>query len=282
MTISANDAHEYPIYNARYRVYFPILDADGDLVTAATVLDSERSIDGATFTDCTSEATEVPSGSGIYYLDLTAVEMTSSCTTVIVKTTSPGAKTTVLTLYPRRMATLRAGTAQGGATTSMTLDAGASSDTNAYVGCWLRCVNDVPTNALGQSRKILSYDGTTKVATVGSAWGTIPTSSTTFSLMTPEAAHGVAWNNTELVAGGIATGASQTTVINKTNLIPGTQDGKTFAETVLLMAAVLLGKASGLPLAPIFRALDDSQNRVTATTDNSGNRSVVTYDTTSP
>ena len=46
MTISANDAHEYPIYNARYRVYFPILDADGDLVAGATALDSERSIDG--------------------------------------------------------------------------------------------------------------------------------------------------------------------------------------------------------------------------------------------
>jgi hypothetical protein len=69
----------------------------------------------------------------------------------------------------------------------------------------------------------------------------------------------------------------------QTDLIPGTQDGKTFAETTLLMASVLLGKASGLATTTgTFRALDDSQNRVTATIDADGNRTAMTYDTTSP
>ena len=51
MVAAAGDALAFPIYGGRYRVYFPILDADGDLVTAAAALDSERSIDAGTFGD---------------------------------------------------------------------------------------------------------------------------------------------------------------------------------------------------------------------------------------
>ena len=98
--MAAGDAKPFPLRATAYRVYFPLFDADGDLVTAATGLDSERSIDGATFADCTNEATEIATGSGMYYLDLTAAELTSDCTVVIVKTTSSGAKTTPIILYP--------------------------------------------------------------------------------------------------------------------------------------------------------------------------------------
>lgn len=82
------------------------------------------------------------------------------------------------------------------------------------------------------------------------------------------------------------TGASAATIraemdanSTKLALIPGTQDGKTFAEIQRLMAAVLLGKASGLntPTA-VFRAIDDSKTRVTASVDAVGNRSAVTLD----
>ena len=59
----------------------------------------------------------------------------------------------------------------------------------------------------------------------------------------------------------------------KTDLIPGTQDGLTFAQQMILMAAVLLGKASGLETTTaIYRAADDSKGRVTATVDADGNR----------
>lgn len=82
---------------------------------------------------------------------------------------------------------------------------------------------------------------------------------------------------------GLATQTSLDAVKAKTDLIPGTQDGKTFAETILLMASVTLGKASGMGTSTcIFRALDDSQDRVTATIDADGNRTAVTFDTTSP
>lgn len=65
----------------------------------------------------------------------------------------------------------------------------------------------------------------------------------------------------------------------KTDLIPGTQDGYTFAELQILMASVLLGKATGLETTTaVYRALDDSKARITATVDTNGNRSAVTRD----
>lgn len=98
--MAASDAHPFPIKNRAFRVTFPILDADGDLVTGAAGLDSEVSKDGGTFTDCTNEATELATSSGVYYLDLTATEMNADTVAVIVKTSTSGAKTTTLVFYP--------------------------------------------------------------------------------------------------------------------------------------------------------------------------------------
>lgn len=85
--------------NAAFKAVFPILDADGDLVTGAAELDSEVSKDGGTFADCTNEASEIATSSGMYALDLTATEMNADVVAVIVKTTTSGAKTTVLVFY---------------------------------------------------------------------------------------------------------------------------------------------------------------------------------------
>ena len=98
--MASTDARPIPIKNTAFRAVFPILDADGDLVTGATGLDSEVSKDQGTFADCTNEATEIATSSGMYYLDLTSTEMNADCVAVIVKTTSSGAKTTVLVFYP--------------------------------------------------------------------------------------------------------------------------------------------------------------------------------------
>lgn len=96
-----------PQKNVAYRVTFPILDADGDLVTGATGLDSEVSKDGGTFADCTNEATEIATNSGVYYLDLTSTEMNADTVAVIVKTSTSGAKTTVLVMYPEEAGDIR-------------------------------------------------------------------------------------------------------------------------------------------------------------------------------
>jgi hypothetical protein len=98
--MASTDARPLPIKNTAFRAVFPILDADGDLVTGAASLDSEVSIDQGTFADCTNEATEIATASGMYYLDLTSAEMNGDCIAVIVKTGTAGAKTTVLVFYP--------------------------------------------------------------------------------------------------------------------------------------------------------------------------------------
>jgi hypothetical protein len=99
--MASGDAIPIPRKGVAYRVTFPILDADGDLVTGAAGLDSEVSKDAGTFTDCTNEATEIATASGMYYLDLTSGEMTADCVAIIVKTSTSGAKTVPIVLYPQ-------------------------------------------------------------------------------------------------------------------------------------------------------------------------------------
>lgn len=105
--MAATDARPIPRKNAAYRVTFPILDADGDLVTGATGLDSEVSKDGGAFADCTNEATEIATSSGMYFLDLTATEMNADTVAIIVKTSSVGAKTTPIVMYPEEAGDVR-------------------------------------------------------------------------------------------------------------------------------------------------------------------------------
>lgn len=199
MAASSGDAHPYPIYNARFRVVFPILDADGDLVTGAAGLDSELSQDQGTFADATNEATEIATSSGVYYLDLIATEMDTQCTAIIVKTTTTGAKTTPIVLYPERLAIIRTGTAQAGAASTITLDSGASATDDFYNGCWVNITNNSPANALGQARKITDYVGSTKVATIEGTWGTNPSSASTFEiLLSKEATSATAFAGTPI------------------------------------------------------------------------------------
>lgn len=105
--MAASDAMPVPKKNVAFRHIFPIFDADGDLVTGATGLDSEVSKDCGTMTDCTNEATEIATASGMYYLDLTATEMNADSVTIVVKTTSSGAKTTPMVLYPEEDGDIR-------------------------------------------------------------------------------------------------------------------------------------------------------------------------------
>lgn len=185
MAASAQDAHPWPIYNARFRVVFPILDADGDLVTAAAALDSELSQDQGTFVDAANEATEIATSSGMYYLDLIATELDTKSTAIIVKTTTTGAKTTPIVLYPKRLPVVRTGTAQAGAASTVTLDAGASALDDYYKGCYINITNDLPANVLGQARRITGYVGSTKVATIEGTWGTNPSVASTFEILAP-------------------------------------------------------------------------------------------------
>lgn len=85
--------------NTAQRIVFPILDADGDPVTGAAGLDSEYSLDGASFADLADEAHEIATASGVYYLDLAQGETNGDVVAIQVKTSTSGAKTTVLVFY---------------------------------------------------------------------------------------------------------------------------------------------------------------------------------------
>lgn len=92
-------ASSFPIKkNAAVKIAFPILDADGDPVSGAAGLDSEYSLDGGSFSDCSNEAVEIGS-SGIYTLSLIAAETNGDLVVIQIKTSTSGAKTTVLVFY---------------------------------------------------------------------------------------------------------------------------------------------------------------------------------------
>lgn len=177
-----NNALPYPVYGAPYGLTFPILDADGDLVTGAAGLDAEISKNGDTFADCTNEGTEIATASGMYYLLLTATELTCDVATIIQKTSTSGAKTTPMVLYPRKLPNVRSGTAQGGAAGSITLDSGASAIDDYYNGCLVIGTLDGTVEA----RIITDYAGSTKVASVTPDWNTTPDSDDTFVIKLPD------------------------------------------------------------------------------------------------
>lgn len=105
--MASTDARLIPYKSAAWRVTFPILDADGDPVSGATGLDSEVSKDAAAFADCTNESTEIGS-TGVYYLDLTNSEMDADTVSIRVQTSSSGAKTTIIVVYPQEADDIRA------------------------------------------------------------------------------------------------------------------------------------------------------------------------------
>jgi hypothetical protein len=200
--MASTDAKLVPTKNVAYRVTFPLLDADGDLVTGATGLDSEVSKDGGTFADCTNEATEIATSSGVYYLDLTSTEMNADTVAVIVKTSSTGAKTTVLTFYPQeagdlvaavgaggltadsldatvqaRLGIVAYGTAQSVTGTTIVLASASAFANDELIGAVVVITGG--STGVGQSRMITDYVLSTDTATVDT-WTTTPTGTITY------------------------------------------------------------------------------------------------------
>lgn len=97
--MAATDARPVPRKNAAFRHYFAIRKNDGTLITSWTGADSEISLDGAAFSDCTNEATEIGS-SGCGYIDLTSSEMNADAVLLKITVTNTGALPLVFTLYP--------------------------------------------------------------------------------------------------------------------------------------------------------------------------------------
>jgi len=187
----------FPIYGAAYRIVFPWLDADGDLVTGVTGADTEVSKDCGTFNDCTNEATEIATTSGMKYLDLTYLEMTADIVSVISKGT--GVKTTPIVIYPQRLGQIRTTeTAQAGAEGTITLHTNAAAKDDFYRGCYIRCTNNTPAGVQGLTRFCSNYTGSTKLAYVSPNWAVTPTSGTSYEILVPENAIVSGWNGQQM------------------------------------------------------------------------------------
>jgi hypothetical protein len=72
------------------------------------------------------------------------------------------------------------GTAQAGAANSITLDTLGSATNDAYNGCYVLITSGA---GAGQIRRISDYDGTTKVATVATAWTVNPDANSVFQVI---------------------------------------------------------------------------------------------------
>ena len=200
VTSMRNNALPYPVYGVAFAVTFPLLDADGDPISPSSP-DSEVSKNGDTFADCTNEATEIATSSGICYLLLTAAEMTADIVTVRIQST--GAKTTVLTLYPRKLPILAMGTCQGANDTGdIQLASGEPAIDDYYNGCLCVAVID----GITEARLINDYVGSTKVGEVSPAWNTAaPDNTDTYTIYLPEGrqvqqANATHWNALPTVA----------------------------------------------------------------------------------
>jgi hypothetical protein len=176
-----NNALPYPVYGLAFTVTFPLLDADGDPISPSSP-DSQISKNGDTYAACTNEAVEIATTSGTCYLTLTASELTADVVTIRILST--GAKTTVITLYPRKLPVLATGTCQGSNDTGdIQLASGDSAIDDFYNGCLIVAVIDGTTEA----RVINDYVGSTKVAEIAPAWNTAaPDSDDTYTIYLPE------------------------------------------------------------------------------------------------
>lgn len=82
-------------------------------------------------------------------------------------------------VYKYFNAPVTGGTAAGGTSSTITLDASASSEDGAYVARQVALIGGA---GAGQSKSITAYDGTTKVATVAVAWTTPPDDTTQYHI----------------------------------------------------------------------------------------------------
>lgn len=241
--MASSDARPFPLKNTAFRAVFPIFDKTGALVTGAAGLDSEVSKDQGTFADCTNEATEIATSSGIYYLDLTSTEMNADNVTVIVKTSTTDARTTVLSLYPVEDGDIRVNVVQFGGSAG------------AFSG--------------GRPEVNASH-------AAGTAWNSGAIGANTLASDTITAAKIAA---DAIGASELASDAAQEIADALLDRTAGVETSWTVRQALRIMLAVLAGKASGLgTTTAVFRDMADSKDRISATVDISGNRSAVTRD----
>lgn len=279
--MASSDARPFPLKNTAFRVVFPIFDKTGALVTGAAGLDSEISKDQGTFADCTNEATEIATSSGVYYLDLTSTEMNADHVAVIVKTSTTDARTTVLSLYPAEDGDIRVNVVQFGGS------AGSFSSGRPSVN-----VNSIATDAVNAAA--LASDAVTELqsglataSALSTVAGYIDTEVAAIKAVTDGLNAQLTTIDSNVDAILVDTGtdipaafdALPTAADVATAVMGSTIEGSyDLTEMTRLFAAALLGKSSGHGTGTvIYRDTGDTKDRIEATVD-AGDRDSVTLD----
>ena len=135
--------------------------------------------------------------------------------------TTPTTNTTGQALFYAAQQIGRMGTAQGGTTTTITLDAGASAVDNIYASHEVKVYSGT---GAGQFATIVSYAGSTKVATItrpgGGVWTTTPDSTSLFMIL--PVPYTTVQSNLDKSAYGVSgTVAANVTQISGTNVAAG-------------------------------------------------------------
>ena len=264
--MASSTYHAFPYCVRGYRFTLPVvlLDADGD-PTAPTGWDSERSVSGGAFADCTEEVTAPTGAAGEGYLTLDGDETNASLLLVRVKDTGAAVKTSEYAFVPAQLPTVETGTATAGASNTITLAAGASGVTQFYRGMLVGTTGGTGGGGgsgklNNQLRVITSYNYLTKVATVFPQWETTPDNTTTYEILLPSGMQYVnvgRWNGTDLAtpdtAGYPVATIKDGTSQGELNLASGVVD----ANLVQIIAAAITQAAGAGKVAAAFSKLHD-------------------------
>ena len=157
------------------------------------------------------------------------------------------------------------GLARAGTSTTIKLNALASSEDNAYLGQTILIRSGTGED---QARVILAYDGSTKIATVHTAWGITPDTTSAYVM------HLV--GNVRVVDHVASAKEGYKLASDGLDLV--LIDGETLPDALQIIGAVVAGQITTAGEATeIFLGLDGVTTRVSATVDSSGNRSNVSY-----
>lgn len=104
--MASTDARPVPRKNIAYRHYMEFRDNTGALIPTVTGQDTERSLDGATFADCTNEFVEI-GATGCGYIDLTLTEMNVDALFIKATCTNTNATPYTAVLYPEEVGDIR-------------------------------------------------------------------------------------------------------------------------------------------------------------------------------
>lgn len=234
---------------------------------------------------------------GIFRLDVPDAAWVAGSETVVIGGSATGMifkeveVQIAATLQP-----IRTNTATAGGASTITLDASASSGNGFYDH---NIVQIVAGTGAGQARIITGYVGSTKVATVDTAWSTNPASGSVFAIWplgitgmsetdVRSAVFGATASSYDAsgtmgekindagAAGTPPTEAEIVTELMATNIATGTP----FGDFCRGVAAALLGKTARSGTTWTARNIEDTKDAITATTDGTNQRTAVTRNLT--